>query len=232
MFSLRFRKCGAFMLTLPEFYKKSMDILTYFQQKLDKQELDKLIREQYVRKGEYIYVPPNKPSEMYQIISGVVKIGTYTENGEEVCYDILYNKEVFGNLRYLNGQFFEFAKALTDCRVICYELSFYKKMIVHDPEISDWFNQTIIKRWCKMETRLFKICTLSPLNRIKALFKEFEGSITDPKSRNIRILDLLHIVDISQMTGVSRQTVSKLLKSLEKNSNYKKLNHSASKSYV
>ncbi|GAB2633522.1 cyclic nucleotide-binding domain-containing protein [Belliella aquatica] len=209
-----------------------MDILTYFKQQLDKEESEKLIRELYIRKGEYIYMPPNKPTEMFQIISGVVKIGTYTDEGEEVCYDILYNKEVFGNLRYLNGQFFEFAKALTDCKITCYELSFYKKMIVHDPIVSDWFNQSIIKRWCKMETRLFKICTQSPLDRIKALFQEFEGTIIDPRSRKFKVIDLLHIVDIAQMTGISRQTVSKLLKSAEINSDQKLLNLSASKSYI
>ena len=191
-----------------------MDLLDYFQQLLGKEDSGILIREQYVKKGEYIYMPPNKPNEMFQIYSGIVKIGTYTDDGEEVCYDVLYNKEVFGNLRYLNGQFFEFAKALTDCEIICYDLSFYKKMIVHDPVVSDWFNKTTIQRWCKMETRLFKICTLSPLERIKAILNEFDGSIVDPRSRNVKILELLHIVDISQMTGISRQTVSKLLKTL------------------
>lgn len=208
-----------------------MELFPYLQKQLSKDQVNCLIKEKHYKKGEYIYLPPIKPNEMFQIISGVVKIGSYTDHGEEVCYDLLYNKEVFGNLRYLNGQFFEFAKALTDCQIVCYDLSFYKKMIVHDPLVSDWFNKTTIQRWCKMETRLFKICTLSPLNRIKALFDEFEGSVKDPKGKCFKILDLLHIVDISQMTGISRQTVSKLLKELNDTSN-KKLSFSASKPYL
>ncbi|MFN3801753.1 Crp/Fnr family transcriptional regulator [Belliella pelovolcani] len=208
-----------------------MELFPYLQQQLSKDQVNCLIKEKHYKKGEYIYLPPIKPNEMFQIISGVVKIGSYTDHGEEVCYDLLYNKEVFGNLRYLNGQFFEFAKALTDCQIVCYDLSFYKKMIVHDPLVSDWFNKATIQRWCKMETRLFKICTLSPLNRIKALFDEFEGSVKDPKGKCFKILDLLHIVDISQMTGISRQTVSKLLKELNDTSN-KKLSFSASKPYL
>ncbi|MCH7398025.1 Crp/Fnr family transcriptional regulator [Belliella sp. DSM 107340] len=195
--------------------KKAMDVLSYFQSQLSKEEARQLIKEQYYKKGEYLYNPPHKPNEMFQIFEGAIKIGTYSEDGEEVCYDILYKNEVFGNLRYLNGQFFEFAKALTDCRVVSYELSFYKKMIVFDPKVSDWFNKSVIQRWCRMETRLFKICTLSPSERIKAIFKEFDDTIIDARSCKVFIPDLLHKVDISQMTGICRQTVSKLMKSME-----------------
>ncbi|MCH7402926.1 Crp/Fnr family transcriptional regulator [Belliella kenyensis] len=204
-----------------------MDILSYFQQTLTREEASNLIKEVNFRKGEYVYMPPIKPNEMFQIISGAIKIGTYTEKGEEACYDILFQNEVFGNLRYLNGQFFEFAKALTDCKIICYELSFYKKMIVHDPLISDWFNKTTIQRWCKMETRLYRFCTLPAADRIKALFAEFDHIIVISKSKKVKILDLLHIVDIAQMTGISRQTVSKLLKSFDESSKLKtnKLQH-------
>jgi CRP/FNR family cyclic AMP-dependent transcriptional regulator len=191
-----------------------MDLLSYFKTKLDPIAYSNLIKEIDYKKGDYIYMPPNKPSEMFQVYSGVIKIGSYTEEGHEVCYDLLFKKEVFGNLRYLNGQFFEFAKALTDCKVISYDLAFYKKMIVHDPEMSDWFNQTTIQRWCRMETRLFKICTLSPIDRIKSLYKEFDEIIEDSKKQQVHVPDLLHIVDISQMTGITRQTVSKLMKSV------------------
>lgn len=192
-----------------------MDILAYFQQTLSPADYDRLIKSRHYKKGTYIYVPPNKPAEMFQVRSGVIKIGSYSEDGQEVCYDLLFKQEVFGNLRYLNGQFFEFAKALTDCTVICIDLSFYKKMIVHDPVISDWFNLTTIQRWCRMETRLFKICSLSPFERIRAIYSEFEGIIKDPKGKAVFVPDLLSIVDIAQMTGISRQTVSKLIKSIE-----------------
>jgi CRP/FNR family transcriptional regulator, cyclic AMP receptor protein len=189
-----------------------MDVLAYFKEILSVEEYHQLVRIVQVKKGNYLYMPPQKPGEMFLIQQGLVKIGTYTEEGAEVCYDLLYRQEVFGNLRYLNGQFFEFAKALTDCTVACIELGFYKKMIVHDPLVSDWFNRSTIQRWCRMETRLFKICTLSPPKRLEALFREFDGEVEDAKGKKISIPTLLTSVDISQMTGLSRQTVAKLLK--------------------
>ncbi|MGY6522556.1 MAG: Crp/Fnr family transcriptional regulator [Mongoliitalea sp.] len=188
-----------------------MDILAYFEKVLGVNGYQQLIKPLTIKKGRYIYMPPTKPADMFQILSGVVKIGTYSEEGQEICYDLLYRKEVFGNLRYLNGQFFEFAKAMTDCEVASIDLAFYKKMIVHDPIISDWFNQTTIQRWCRMETRLYKICTMSPIDRIHAIFQEFTGEVQDMKGKTIKIHSLLSLVDIAQMTGVSRQTVSKLI---------------------
>lgn len=192
-----------------------MDVLAYFKEVLSSDEYQQLIRSVQVKKGSYVYIPPHKPGEMFLLDKGVVKIGTYTEDGTEVCYDILYRNEVFGNLRYLNGQFFEYAKALTDCSLFCIDLNFYKRMIVHDPTISDWFNRSTIQRWCRMETRLFKICTLSPIGRLRALLGEFEGEVSDAKGTMLPIQSLLTSVDISQMSGLSRQTVSKLLKSIE-----------------
>ncbi|UJP65098.1 Crp/Fnr family transcriptional regulator [Mongoliitalea daihaiensis] len=193
-----------------------MDILAYFKEVLSEEEYANLITTKVIKKGAYIYIPPNKPLEMFQVKAGAVKIGTYLEDGTEVSYDILYRNEVFGNLRYLNGQFFEFAKALTDCRIVTIELGFYKKMIVHDPIISDWFNRSTIMRWCRMETRLFKICTMSPISRLQALFQEFSESVVDAKGATVSVNSLLTIVDVSQMSGLSRQTTSKLLKKLEK----------------
>jgi CRP-like cAMP-binding protein len=59
-----------------------------------------------MRKNTYIYKPPNERF-IYEIVSGAVKLGSYSEHGEEFVHDILH-KDFFGNLRYLNGQFFDF----------------------------------------------------------------------------------------------------------------------------
>lgn len=203
-----------------------MDLLAYFQQSLSAADFQRIIKTICYKKGSYIYMPPNKPPEMFQVRSGVIKIGSYTEDGQEVCYDLLFRQEVFGNLRYLNGQFFEFSRALTDCKVITIDLAFYKKMIVHDPVISEWFNRTTIQRWCRMESRLLKICTLSPIERIASIKKEFEANIQDSNGRMIQVSELLSIIDIAQMTGISRQTVSKLIKQKERSNNIQNPNTS------
>lgn len=174
---------------------------------------DSILGERHYKKGEYIYMPPSKPNEMFQLTSGVIKIGSYSSVGEEVCYDLLFQNEVFGNMRYLNGQFSEFAKAASDCHLKTYELHFYKWIIVHDPAVSEWFNKMAVSRWCRMETRLFKMCTLSPKQRLLELFNELNKEAFDANGKKINLPSLLSDLEIGNLCGLSRQTVAKLLKS-------------------
>ncbi len=189
-----------------------MDLYNHLRLKLSDIEFQKKVFKKTYQKGEYIYQPPEKPNEVFEIVRGVVKLGSYTLQGEDVCYDYLSNGEVIGNLRYLNGQFFEYAKAVTDLEVIIYDLSLYKYFIVHDPIVSEWFNKMVIARWCRIESRLFKICTLSPVDRVNQLFEDFSKKIPGPNLKYFWIPDLLKDKDIAHLTGLSRQTVAKILR--------------------
>ncbi|ERM84526.1 hypothetical protein P872_24210 [Rhodonellum psychrophilum GCM71 = DSM 17998] len=193
-----------------------MDLKKYILEEVKPQHSNAVLGVRRFQKGEYIYMPPTKPNEVFQMVSGVVKIGSYTIDGDEVCYDFLFRQEVFGNLSYLNGQFFEFAKAVTDCELTTYDLSFYKKIIVHDHLVSEWFNRMVVSRWCKVETKLFKICTLSPMDRILSLFQEMDQKIEDSNGKFIHLPSLMTDLEISQLTGLTRQTVAKLLKSYQR----------------
>ncbi|WP_373521131.1 Crp/Fnr family transcriptional regulator [Aquiflexum sp.] len=194
------------------FKKHHMDLRDYILNTLRPEKKHTLVTSKTYPKGSYIYMPPNKPNHMFELEKGVVKLGSYTVEGQEVCYEILFRNEVFGNLRYLNGQFFEFAKTLTACSVIEYDLTFYKYLIVNDPIVSEWFNKMVIERWCRVETRLFKICTKTPKERVNAIFQELDYEAYNLNGKKIYISSLLSIIDIAHLTGLTRQTVSKLLK--------------------
>ncbi|MFC3415388.1 cyclic nucleotide-binding domain-containing protein [Algoriphagus hitonicola] len=40
-------------------------------------------------KGVFLYQPPQRITPIYEIVQGSVKIGAYSPEGDEVCYDIL-----------------------------------------------------------------------------------------------------------------------------------------------
>ncbi|WP_164675222.1 Crp/Fnr family transcriptional regulator [Anditalea andensis] len=193
-----------------------MNLRKHIQDVIRPENIDAIVSERFYKKGEYIYMPPAKPNEMFQLELGVIMIGSYSPVGEEVCYDILYQKEIFGNMRYLNGQFSEFAKAATDCKLITYELQFYKWMIVHEPIASEWFNKMAVSRWCRMENRLFKVCTLTPAQRLLELYNELKLEATDAQHKKVDLPSILSDTEIGQLCGLSRQTVSKLLKSYQR----------------
>jgi CRP-like cAMP-binding protein len=169
---------------------------------------DVLIKE--VEKGVYLYQPPVKTTPIYEIVSGIVKIGSYTQAGEEVCFDILGSGEFFGNLNYLDGQFFEFSKTLTQVKLRVNEIDYFKDIIINIPEVSEWFNRKVVMRWWKAENRLYSIRSLDVEEKVKKVLTDFYkmDEIRDFKA----LKKLLTLQDIADLTGLTRQTVSKLLK--------------------
>lgn len=168
-------------------------------------------------KGEYIYLPNSPQNYIYLIESGVVKIGSYANNGEKVIYDVLTPSETFGNLNYLgeNVPFFEFAQAISGAKTSVYELKFFKNIIVHDPLVSEWFNVTVVGRWSKAETRLLYMTRGNIEARLENLQKELSHEVIDKRGIPHNVFGLLSQQDIADLTGTTRQTVAKKLRALD-----------------
>jgi CRP-like cAMP-binding protein len=193
-----------------EFYK-SFSLFDYLKINL-KINYPGSISEVIIAKNNHIYKPPNNEGFIYEIVSGVVKLGSYSDKGEEYVHDILKGGDFFGNLRYLNGQFFEFSKALIDTRIRIYELSYFKKTIINDSNLSDWFISYLLKRWCISEKKLGNI-TGNPIEgRITFLMKLFDVPVKDANGHKYILFDLLTQKDLGDLSGVTRQTISNILK--------------------
>ncbi|WP_192347999.1 Crp/Fnr family transcriptional regulator [Algoriphagus sp. Y33] len=163
-------------------------------------------------KGELLYQPPQRITPIYEIVKGVVKIGTYSPMGMEVCYDILRPGEFFGNLRYLNGQFSEFAKSLSSMIVREYDSEFFKRITVFEPEISEWFNIQVVKRWSRAEDRLCAVRSLDAAAKVRRILLDFQNHLEDASGRLINLQKIITLQDIADLTGLTRQTVSRVLK--------------------
>ncbi len=156
-------------------------------------------------KGEYLYRPQDRLESVFFIASGMVKIGGYGPDGDEVIYDIAHPSEFCGNLKYLGGGHFqEFTRAVTDVEVMTYDLRAFKQAFRTDATLHDWFVRLMVLRWSRSENRLFRIASLKPRQRLAALLEELG---TNPTS----VQQLLTQADLANLTGLSRQTVSKLL---------------------
>ncbi|MFD2571624.1 Crp/Fnr family transcriptional regulator [Spirosoma soli] len=172
------------------------------------------VRIQRFDRGTYIYQPGDAQTHIHLIQKGVVKIGSYSSDGERVIYDVLQPGEFFGDLDYLNNgiEFFEFAKAATSITVFSIELAHFKYVIVHDPVASEWFNRNVVRRWWKAETRLLHMTRGNIDTRLDNLRREYHHPVRDNANRLHTIFDLLSQQDIADLTGTTRQTASKKLK--------------------
>ncbi len=171
------------------------------------------------RKQDYIYFENDSASKVYLIEKGKVKIGYYTENGEEVVKAILLRGELFGEKAILgDGRRDEFAQSVDNSTTICP----IGVQTMHDlMRDNQTFSLKVYKfiglKFKKLERRLQLL-----------LFK-------DAKTRLIEFLDELctdygydcnktgdHIInhpytqkDIASLIGISRPTLNILLNELK-----------------
>lgn len=177
-------------------------------------DVNEITKERVYQKGDYIYQVATRHDSMYEIIQGSVKLGGYSELGKEYVYDVLQHNDFFGNLKYLTNEFSEFSKAIIDTRIRVYNLSFFKKMIVENPIISEWFISYIVQRWCNAEKKLGTINEKGTLEKIKYLQIFFNITVQDTENYNYILFNLLSQKDLGDLIGASRQSISKALKVL------------------
>ncbi len=185
-------------------------------QESNKYDVSGKIDELFYSKGEYIYNPPFSPPLMYEIVYGAVKIGGYSDKGDEVLYDLLGPGEVFGNLQYLPMENFqEFSRAVSDVHIRTFDLAFYKELIVHDPIVSEWFNKYIISRWCRVEARFFSVSSRNIEERVLLMYQQYSRSVLLSNGTYVPLIELFSQKDLADLTAATRQSVSQAMKRLK-----------------
>lgn len=170
------------------------------------------VEEVIVRKNEYVYHTLMKRQSIYEIVEGSVKLGSYSDIGDEFVYDVLYHGDFFGNLQYLNDQFYEFSKTLVDTRIRVYDLSFFKSIVVKEPSIAEWFMAYLVKRWSGAEKKLKKINEKGTSGKISFLKSQFNILVRDVHQKEYVLFDLLTQKDLGDLVGATRQTIASALK--------------------
>ncbi len=171
---------------------------------------------QQIKKGEYIYLPTDQLEKIFVVEQGVVKLGSYSQEGISVTYDIVGPNDFFGNLRYLNNDYFhEFAKALTPLLISTYHLSTIKGLFLIDKPINDWLTYMIVKRWAKTEARLFRITSMKPAERVQKILDDIDQAIQQSTmTTTYNALEIISQKDIADLAGITRQTAAKILREL------------------
>ena len=79
-----------------------------------------MIRDQSIKKGEYIYFPEESSKNIYFLKEGRVKIGSYSDDGKEIIKAILQPGEIFGELSLVGEEKrSDFAQAMDNNVIIC-----------------------------------------------------------------------------------------------------------------
>ncbi|HAA14372.1 MAG TPA: Crp/Fnr family transcriptional regulator [Cytophagales bacterium] len=197
-----------------EFFSDIIPELYRYLEEKGEYPLKEMVDHLVIPRNKYLYLPGASPSYIYEIVDGAVKLGSYAQDQRETIYEVLGSGDFFGNLRYINQEFFEFSKTMVGCRVRRYKLAFFRRVIIEDPRIAEWFQSRVVHRWWRAETKLFHIRGADMEGKVLMVFQLLNRKVTDARGNEHHLFWLLSQKEIGDLIGASRQTVSGVIKSL------------------
>lgn len=165
-----------------------------------------------LKKGRQVYDTSQRFTNIYEIVTGAVKLGNISAKGEEYIYELVVPGEFFGNLALLGDTFSEFCKTLSDAELRSYKPAFFKHLMTHDPVVAEWCFSKIVFRWNKTESLLASIRSHEPRERILLLYTSLHKKILTAGKREVLLNKLLTNKDIADLTATTRQLVADTIK--------------------
>lgn len=175
---------------------------------------------QHVPKKEVLYFPAEASDCVYILKEGKVKIYRQTPDGKEIILNIISPGEIFGELGIAGQQNRDEAAAVLEDAVLCViPLKDMQELMLCMPSLNTEILKRLGARVQKVQNRLESLICKNAEQRIRSLIKEIavEHGRTiagDPEQVEVK-LGLTH-ADIAKLTATCRQSVSTLLRDLEK----------------
>lgn len=170
-------------------------------------------------RNDYVYFEQERSGKVYLVEKGKVRIGYYTEPGDEVVKAVLTRGEIFGEKALLDSQNRnEFAQVVDNETVICaVSVETLQELMRDNKAFSLQIYKFIGFRFRKLERRLrlllFKDGRTRLLEFLKDLDEEFGDTCRNGGYRNIR--HPYTQKDMASLIGTSRPTLNILLNELK-----------------
>jgi len=170
------------------------------------------------KKDAFIYFPDERPSQVFFVKQGRVKIGTYSDDGREVIKTILDNGEVFGE-QFLIGEEKrkDYAQAMIASCLLVIEREEFENIMKGNNFLSLRISKVFGERLRKMEKKFESLIFKDARSRVVDFLKDTAEEIGKPVGLETLIMHSLTHLDIARMTATSRQTVTTVLNNLREN---------------
>lgn len=185
----------------------------------DQQEfVNRYVQSKTYSRNTFIYNPGEPADWVYFVVSGVVKTGTFNEDGKEVIKNILYLGEMFGELG-LSGMMErpDFASTLKEAvDVIRVPVKILKELINRNPDVGLKMIEKLGERISRSEKRLERLVFDDARTRIIDFLLEQAQKNGKKFADETLIRHGFTHQDMANITGTSRQLVTIVLNELKK----------------
>jgi CRP-like cAMP-binding protein len=168
------------------------------------------------QRDEYIYFPDQAADYIYMVVSGRVKVGHYTSEGNEIIKAILTSGEIFGELALAGEERrMDYAQALDNKTTICpLSIGELKDLMKQDKELSFRILKLVGLKLMRMERKLESLVFKDVRTRVIEFLKDTAALNGRKVGYETMIATRLTHRDIAALTGTSRQTVTTILNEL------------------
>ncbi len=169
------------------------------------------------KKNEFIYMIDEASDKVFFIVSGQVKIGTFSDKGKEITKAILSKGEVFGELSVIaeNDGRRDFAQAMDTTQVCALSTDQMKGLMKNHSNLSLFFMKIIGSRVLEMEKRLESMVFKDSRTRIVDYIIEMVNKKGQRVGYEFVVRNFLTHQEIANITATSRQTVTTTLNELK-----------------
>lgn len=168
------------------------------------------------KKGQMIFFEGDISDKLYVINKGKIKIFKYTREGKEQILYILSEGDFVGDLSLLKKDEFKFnAEALEDSNICVLTKDDFDGLLKENPEIAIEILQVVYDRIIKLENLIQSLSTKDIESRIAGLLLSFVKDFGVRKGSTIELELPLSREDIANYIGVTRETISRKLSSMQ-----------------
>ena len=181
-----------------------------------------MLREKNYKKGEIIILEANDPDPaLYIIGQGEVKVSLTSEEGREAILALLKEGDFFGEMALLDGEpRSATVKTVEDSRVFSIRREDFLQTLKKKPELALTLLGEMSKRLRKTNKQISSLAMLRVCGRVAGtLLQIMEEKGMRTKTKEGRIITVIKDrpthQTIAEMSGMARETVSRMLKHLQ-----------------
>ena len=171
-------------------------------------------RSLHKRRGEFVYLPGDRPESVYVLKKGRIKLSVLSESGKEIAIDIIQPGEIFGEFALIDESLrSNMTQALDDVTILVFNKRDFRNLLESQSKLALNYIRMVGDRRRRMEKKLSDITSKEVPARICELLHELSVSALPGGEIHQSLIPLTH-QDVASLIGASRQTTTSVLNDL------------------
>lgn len=178
-------------------------------------QISKFAVRQYYKKDNMVLIEEEVGSTMFVILNGRVKISRISDEGREVILSILCDGDFFGEMSILDGQT-RSANAVTleDTELLIIRREDFLTVLYDYPQIAINLLKELAHRLRRSDSQIKSLSLQNALGKVASTLLRIADDPGTIKQGQVEISQLPPQQDLANMAGTSRETISRVIKSL------------------